>query len=393
MHALKRLTLPLFAALAAFMLPTAAMAVITAGGATIHNAATLTFAGGTVTASVDVSAVTIAAAPTITVDSTANNVNSAQSFTYTYTVKNNASGADTLSFTAASANNGVTGAATLNVNGTGGISSSLTLAGSITSQASTAGVIYIPAGSEAQLAVGDTVSLGGNLYTVGGITAGTIASTTGNTTTAETATAVALTIIGASPAITAGSIAAGTQMGEVQTFTTVVTATSASVPGVNGTHTVDLTGSTTATKTVVNGGAAVTYATSAVSGNQTITTVLSPNVSLVKEVRNVTQGVATFATANVNAQAGDILEYRLTATEATGATNATANVLKDEVPAFTTYVAGSTTLNGVAVVDGALSTLPLTNANAGLQINSAGAAAGVIVASGNAVVKFRVTLN
>ncbi len=392
MHIFKRVTLPLFV-FAAFMLPTAAMAVITAGGTTIHNAATLTFAGGTVTASVDVSAVTIAAAPTITVNSTANNVNANQLFTYTYTVTNNASGADTLSFTAASANNGVTGAATLNVNGTGGISSSLTLAGSITSQASTVGVIYIPAGSEAQLAVGDTVSLGGNLYTVGGITAGAIASTTGNTTTPETATAVALTIVGASPAITAGSVPAGTRMGEVKTFTTVVTATSASVPGVNGTHTVNLTGATTATQTIANGNAAVTYATSAAAFNQTVTTVLSPSVTLVKEVRNVTQGVATFATVNVNAQAGDTLEYRLTATEATGATSATGNVLKDEVPAFTTYVPASTTLNGVAVTDGALSTLPLTNANAGVQINSAGAAAGVIVAAGNAVVIFRVTLN
>jgi uncharacterized repeat protein (TIGR01451 family) len=113
----------------------------------------------------------------------------------------------------------------------------------------------------------------------------------------------------------------------------------------------------------------------------------------VKEVRNVTQGVTTFATANVNAQAGDTLEYRLTATEATGASNATGNVLKDEVPAFTTYVTGSTKLNGNAVTDGALSTLPLTAANSGLSINSAGAGAGVINAGASAVVIFQVTLN
>ncbi|MDQ6975132.1 MAG: hypothetical protein Q9M22_01050 [Mariprofundaceae bacterium] len=392
MHVSKRLTLPLLA-LAAFMLPTVATAVITAGGATIHNAATLTFAGGTVTASVDVSAVTIAAAPTITVNSVANNVSANQSFTYTYTVSNNANGADTLSFTAALANAGVTGAAALNVNGTGGISSSLVLAGSITSQASTAGIVYIPAGSEVQLAVGDQVLLGGKLYTVGAITAGTVASTTGNTTTAETATAVSLTAVGASPVITAGSVPAGTQLGEVQTFTVVVTATSPSVPGANGSHTVNLTGSTTATQTIANGGGAVTYATSAASANQTITTVLSTSVSLVKEVRNITQGAAVFASANVNAQAGDTLEYRLTATETTGASNATGNLLKDEVPAFTSYVVGSTTLNGVAVPDGAASTLPLTNANAGLQINSAGAGAGVINAGTSAVVIFRVTLN
>jgi len=375
------------------MLPTAAHAIITAGGATIHNAATLTFSGGTVTASVNVTAVTIAAAPTITVDSVANNVNANQGFTYTYSITNNANGADTLSFTAASANNGVTGPATLNVAGTGTLSTSLLLAGSVTSQASGAGVISIPAGSEAQLAVADRVSVGGNLYDVSAIAAGTVASTTGNTTTPETNTVVTLTPVGASPAITAGSIAAGTQVGEVKSFTTVVTATSPSVPGVNGTHTVNLTGSTTATQTTANGGAAVTYNTSAASSNQTITTVLSPNVSLVKEVRNVTQGVATFAAAGVNAQAGDTLEYRLTATEATGLSNATGNVLTDEVPAFTTYVAGSTTLNGNAVVDGALATLALTAANAGLSINSAGAGAGVINAGSSAVVTFQVTLD
>jgi len=375
------------------MLPTAAHAIITAGGATIHNAATLTFAGGTVTASVNVTAVTIAAAPTITVDSVANNVNANQAFTYTYTITNNANGADTLGLTAASANNGVTGPASLNVNATGTLNTSLVLAGSVTSQASVAGVISIPAGSEAQLAVGDRVSVGGNLYDVAAIAAGTVASTTGNVTTPETNTVVTLTPVGASPAITAGSVAAGTQVGEVQSFTVVVTATSPSVPGVNGTHTVNLTGSTTATQTTANGGAVVGYNTSALSGNQTITTVLSPNVSLVKEVRNVTQGVVAFATAGVNAQAGDTLEYRLTATEATGASNATGNVLSDEVPPFTTYVPGSTKLNGNAVPDGALSTLPLTSANGGLSINSAAAAAGVINAGASAVVTFQVTLN
>ena len=120
---------------------------------------------------------------------------------------------------------------------------------------------------------------------------------------------------------------------------------------------------------------------------------LSANVTLVKSVRNVTQGVATFATTGVTAKSGDVLEYRLVATEATGASNATGSVLVDEVPAFTTYVSNSTQLNGAAVVDGALSTLKLTAANGGLTINSPGAAAGTINAGTAATVLFQVTVD
>ncbi len=386
----RHIVLPLMA-FGMLALPTAAQAVITAGGATIHNAATLTFTGGTVTASVDVKALTVASAPTIAVNATTANVYANQSVTYTYTITNNANGTDTFSFTAASVDAGVAGAPGLNVNATGTVNTSLVLGGSITSKASTAGTIYIPAGSETNMAVGDTLNVGGQLYTIGSITAGTVASTTGSVTTPETPTAVALTPVGAAPAITAGSVAAGVQVGEVQSFNVVVTASSPSVAGVNGTHTVNLSGSTTA-KTAGAAGAVVTYTTSAASANETVTTVLSPNVTLLKEVRNVTHA-GTFSTLNVSAQSGDTLEYRLTATAAAGVGDATNNVLTDEVPPFTTYVPGSTTLNGVAVTDGAGGTLPLTAANGGLTINSTGAAAGTIVAGQSAVVIFQVTVN
>ncbi len=370
-----------------------AHAVITAGGSTIHNAATLTFTGGTVTASVDVDVLTIAAAPTITVDVTAQTVDAGQDATYVYTITNTSNGSDVFGFTASSADVGMTGTPTLDVNGTATNATSLTLGGSITSEANTvANTIVIPAGSEVNFADGDTINIGGNLYTidVGGITPGTIASTAGSTTTPETPTTIAVTPVGASPAIAIGGVPAGTQVGEQQTFTVVVTASTPTVTGVAGTHTVNLTGNTTAV-TQGPGGAVVTYNTSAGALNETVTTVNSPNVSLVKEVRNVTQG-GTFA-LTATAQSGDTLEYRLTATEATTLSNATSSVLVDEVPVFTTYVAGSTTLNGTAVADGALSTLPLTSANGGLSVNSPAQATGVIAAGASAVVIFQVTVD
>jgi len=367
-----------------------AHAVITAGGSTVHNAATLTFNGGSATASVDVSINTIASAPTIAVNSVGQSVNGGQNATYTYTVTNTANGTDTLSFTANTADVGTTGAASLNVNGTSSNASSLTLGGSVTSQANTvANTIVIPAGSQTNLAVNDTIKVAGNLYTITGITAGTIASTTGATTTAETPTTITVTPVGAAPAIAIGGVPAGTQIGEQQTFTVVVTASTPTTPGTNGTHTVNLTGLTTAV-TQGAAGAKVTYSTSAGASNETITTVLSASVTLVKKVRNVTQG-GTFATS-ATAQSGDTLEYQLTATEATGASNATASVIKDEVPAFTTYVTGSTTLNGTGVADGTGSTLPLSNANGGLSVNSAGVA-GVINAGASATVLFKVTVD
>ena len=370
-----------------------AHAVITAGGSTIHNAATLSFTGGTATSSVDVNVNTIASAPNITVDSVAQSVNANQNATYTYTVTNTANGTDVLSFAANSTDVGTTGAAGLNVNGTATNATSLTLGGSVTSQANTvANTVVIPAGSETNLAVGDTINIGGNLYTISTVTPGTIASTAGNVTTPETPTVIAVTPVGASPAIAVGGVPAGTQIGEQQTFTVVVAASVAAVPGTNGTHTVNLTGTTTAV-TQGPAGAVVPYATSAANSNETITTVLSPNVTLLKEVRNVTQG-GTFATT-ATAQSGDTLEYRLTATVVVGA-SATAASITDEVPAFTTYVPGSTLLNGGAVADGTLpapGTLPTTAANGGLPVNSVAALPGIINTGSPAVVTFKVTVN
>ncbi len=87
---------------------------------------------------------------------------------------------------------------------------------------------------------------------------------------------------------------------------------------------------------------------------------------------------------------GDTLRYTLTV-DNIGGEDAVEMTLRDQVPANTTYVPGSTTLNGVTVADSGGSS-PLS---AGLAINSPGEAEGVVVATGGEVVTvtFDVTIN
>lgn len=87
------------------------------------------------------------------------------------------------------------------------------------------------------------------------------------------------------------------------------------------------------------------------------------------------------------ADAGDTLRYTLTIANST-VVPATGVLLTDAVPASTTYVAGSTRLNGVAVADvGGDSALV-----AGLAVNSAGAASGTIAGNASAEVVFDVQI-
>ncbi|MFD2311960.1 isopeptide-forming domain-containing fimbrial protein [Microbulbifer halophilus] len=88
--------------------------------------------------------------------------------------------------------------------------------------------------------------------------------------------------------------------------------------------------------------------------------------------------------------AGDTLRYTLSV-ENTGDENIVDAILRDQVPANTTYVAGSTTLNGAEISDGGASPL-----SAGLAINTAGEEEG-FVAAGEGIepvlVTFDVTIN
>src|SRR5690606_20651568 len=77
--------------------------------------------------------------------------------------------------------------------------------------------------------------------------------------------------------------------------------------------------------------------------------------------------ISSYLGANPNVLlAGDTLRYTITV-QNTGTDNATGVELVDALPALTAYVAGSTTLNGVAVADSASGGLPLVD---GIAINA-----------------------
>ncbi len=368
----------------------------TGGGATIHNAATLTYAAGVVTDSVNVEVLTVGASPSITVDNVSPSANGGDTYTATYTITSNSNGTDSYSIAASSVDTGTVGAPTLTPS-----TSSISLGASFTSQNSTGidadtGTIYIPAGSGTNLSVGDTVVINAFTYVIDAVRPGTVASTTGNITTAEVATEVDLTLQNGAPPIGNGTINTGTQVGERGTFTLAIVASNASVPGTNGTHDIDVSGNTSADGP---GGSPVPYTTQGDPAAEVSLTVLSGNVTLIKDARNVTTG-GSFAITGVQARPGDVLEYRIRATPISGTGDATVSVLRDEVPQYTTYTAGSTTLNGAAVTDdpgAGNAAFPLATANGGLGINSATGTVdqtngGSIVDGETATVIFQVTV-
>ena len=97
----------------------------------------------------------------------------------------------------------------------------------------------------------------------------------------------------------------------------------------------------------------------------------APAFSVLKTVQDITSGTATV-------MAGDTLRYTITVKNV-GTENATSVTLRDLIPANTTYVAHSTTLNGAAVADPTSGMSPLES---GLSINSpANATAGAMPAN------------
>jgi uncharacterized repeat protein (TIGR01451 family) len=88
---------------------------------------------------------------------------------------------------------------------------------------------------------------------------------------------------------------------------------------------------------------------------------------------------------------GDVVEYTVTITN-TGNLPATGATFRDPTPAGTTYIAGSTTMNGTAVTDGSGGTFPFATAAA---IRSPGLQSGVvgIGATYAVTLKYRVSIN
>ncbi|MFZ5756750.1 MAG: hypothetical protein ACOY3X_07595 [Pseudomonadota bacterium] len=392
------------AALAAGTLLGAGAHAATGGGATIHNAATLTYnSGQQVTDWVNVEVMTIGTAPEIDLTSSGPfDVNAGDTITLNYTITANANGTDNYSLSAAtSGTTGLTPGTTFTVSAnTVTLGASITTAPSVVVDGDT-GTLFIPSGSESNLSVGDIVVVGGFAYLLEDVRTGVIASTTGNTTTAETYTEIDLTVLPASgaPPIGNGTIAAGQQIGERQTFTVDVTVSAPTTVGTDGEVNVVITGNTSALDT---GGNPVPYDTSTDGDgtNDPVINVLSATVTILKEARNVTKG-GVFAASGVSAQTGDVLEYRITMTATAGNGDAVNSVLVDELPQYTAYNTGSTTLNGNPVADdaGPASAFPLDSAAStgngadnGVAVNSATGAAGEIVDSESAVVIYAVTV-
>lgn len=113
---------------------------------------------------------------------------------------------------------------------------------------------------------------------------------------------------------------------------------------------------------------------------------LAPTITSTKTVAKVAGSGGAFVTT------GDTLEYTIQIRN-TGTLNAAGVTLQDSVPVGTTYVAGSTTLNGAAVPDSG--GMPFTTA---ALVNSPGEAAGVLRVNDSsgafvATVKFRVRVD
>lgn len=379
----------------------------TAGGATIHNVATLSYAGGgaPVKAAVNVAVQTVAAAPTVVKSTADQTVPAYSNADYSFTVTSNSNGSDTftLDLSSTDANTAAAPGLSFLLNGTP--VTSLALGSSVTSQPSGNGVIYIPAGSHTNLSINDVVRLSntGDLYTVTAISVGSPASTNVLTgvTTSETPSSLTLAPVGAAPAITAGSVPAGTQVGEQVTLLQRVVASAPATPA-PATHTVSFTATTTATDLAGN---PVVYssATDPSGSKNTVTTVVPATTNLAKLVRNFSRpggnalasGPAicegqTYYTSGVTSKTGDTLEYCLMATVAVGAAAPlTGAVITDDIPAYTSYVPNSTRLNGVPVAD-ETATTPLATVNGGLDVNSPSGAAGEVAIGETATVLLQV---
>ncbi len=324
--------------------------------ATIFNQVTVSYTSGTqtltATADVSVTVITLAAQPTIDVDKTVDSAYAGDAVTYTYTARSNANGEDTYNLTTIDSVDANVSAST-----DASVGTPFILWGGIV-LSSGADTIGLPGGSVANVAVNETVELlvNGSMqrYTVTAISGGTAESAG----TPEVLALLTLTPIGTSEAITAGNVGAGTQVGEYKEFITTLVVGTPTTLGTDGTHTTNLTFTTTATDTT---NTVVTYTTSAGDGNETVTTVFSPNVTITKESRNASVVPAdTFASdGSTTAKPGETIEYRITVTNA-GSGAASSVDISDAIPTYTALrigvYAGSTEVTIDTTVGGTTTT-------------------------------------
>ncbi len=290
----------------------------TAANTRITNQATVTYndAGNNPQTPVTASAtVTVTLVPSaVTLSSPANtSIAQGTSATLAYTITATANGPDTYNLSSAAVPNNLSSVtptfpagATLVLGGT-------TLAADAVAGATSITVPYdgVAGATVNGIGAGSVIVVGGNAYTVQGVT---------KDATANTAT-IALSTPGG---IAGATVLAGQIVGERKTFNLTVPSGNVTSGG-SGTQTV----TTTAT-----GATAPNPATS--QATPTVVTVNRPTLTVTKEVS--TDGTSFAAT--VNAAPGTSLYYRITVTN-TGATPASAVTFADAIPAYLTYAAGT----------------------------------------------------
>jgi len=319
-------------------------------GATILNIVTVNYkdASGTTsyaeTATATVTVTLVPATPTVLASSTALSGASNTGIVYTYTVTSAANGSDAYPIaTALGAATNLAAGATATPS-----TASLTLGGSVITAVPAVNQIEIPAGTETNIAIGDILVIGGIDYYTSAVAPGNIATFTnaspsdgiaGTITTPAVPTLITLAANAAAggsnttPAFTVDvpltpSPLVGTVVGEQQSFTVTVTATTGGLPG-DGTQVTTVTIGTDPTP-----GTVVSSSTSTFQG---------ANLSITKEVSS--DGGATYGATG--GAPGATLTYRITIKN-NGAGSATAVIVTDPMPAFTTYTASSAKLDTTA---------------------------------------------
>ena len=290
----------------------------TAANALIHNIAIVNYkdAGGTsqtaITASADVIVTLVASAPTLSapVDQ---NTTPGTPVTYNYTITATANGPDTynLSKTIAESAGITTGTSTAVVSPSVVLGAS-TIAAPVTISAAGTTAIVVPSdgvagGSVNGIALGNTVVIAGAAYTVASV----VDNAAGTSTITVTGNGIA-----------SAALPYGTLIAQRQSFTVLVT------PGT-------VTANTTQTVTVNLTATSVADGTKSVT-DQTVTTVLVANLTVVKEVSK--DGVSW--SAATTAAPGTPLYYRISVTN-NGGSNATSVVITDPLTTYTSYVLGS----------------------------------------------------
>lgn len=279
--------------------PRNAMAA-TAVGTAISNTVTVTWTGGTNSASATVNVIIKESAPTLafvsSVPASLASVAEAAAITLNYTLTSTSNGDDSYDLSAPFADNSaVITTPTETVNGgttTVSLGASMALADVTVANAD----ITIPGlAVDHGLASGETVIIGGTSYTINSV------SDDGNDTTLTLDTAITIT--------------AGTPIYERLEFT--VTFTSGTLQGANTTGDHDIT------------------TTAIVTGNATLNGTDLRTVTVTKAALGITKAADV-----ADAKPGDTITYKIVVTN-NGSADASSVVITDPLPAFTTYVAGS----------------------------------------------------